>query len=177
MAVITAEAAGAPAKSAPRASIALPRLGRGVAPATVGLLGTIVLAAGLSAVALVDHQGGRVVAMVAVAVGGFLVGRAGVAPPPDDADITRRDELLRARERALMDRESSVDGALVALALRRDDRAAREPEPEEVGAEPFAPVADAGSPREPRSRRPGLRTIPGTLDDDGISPFLGEPGP
>jgi len=173
MAVVTAEAAGG--KAAAGTGIRLPSVSVphvGLAPATLGLLGSVLIGAGIAGAMALEELLPRILALVSVVAGGYLVGRAGIAPPPNDDDLARRDTLLRARERALVEREAAVDGALVSLALRRDDRRDAGVEPAVELEDAVEPLPDAGQDRGARSRRPGLRPVPSSpsLDDDGVAP-------
>lgn len=172
MAVVTAEAVQGD-RSQPRAArqpSATAARATSSAPAALGLIGTVLVGAGIAITVVAPDPAVRILALVAVAAGGYIMGRAGVAPAPDDSDLKRRDELLRLRERALGEREVAVDGALVTLALRGDDRGAAQAvaaAPDDAGEEPLEAPSEPG---EPRSRRPGLRAVPGASDplDDGL---------
>lgn len=151
MATVTAEAVGV-GPQRPRPSLPIRR--PAVRPSLLPGLSMALVAVGASALAAPDlvPGGWHLLAIAAIAVGSYGVGRGGVASGPDEAELAAWASLLERRERSLERREQSVDAALTTLAsdgisrvVARPADAARdagreappapEPEPEPAGGE------------------------------------------
>lgn len=165
MAVVSAEAAGVKRddrRSVPRGT---PPVRLRIPRQSIGFVGLALAAAAT----LLELPAGYLVAIA----GGWLVGIAGAPPAPDDSDLVRRDELLRARERALANREQDVDRVLMALLLRADGR----PGPAHDEPPTGEPEPAAAEPRGAGPRRPGLHAVGRGGDDfpDAAHAFIDDP--